>query len=674
MRKKISMTFLVILILCSSLFTLPEHAYGMNTVLRIGYIQTQAPIVFGEEDKPQGIAVDLMERIAEMNDYSLIWVPMKNYHECEVNLASKSIDAVIAVEAVSRLKKYALFSDTILESDVSIFISREKMKTYKDDRENSYVAIIADDLLQDDRLHFTKDITLLTKATHGDALNSFLVDKAPLLIGVADCVSYELRKKGIQEDYVILNNHVDSVNYYIAVRDDNHKIFRKINYSIRQIRTSGEYDKIYTKWIDENAALNQKIANEVLKVVLISCVLIFFVIAISYRIRKMLKDEVERKTTEIRETNEKLQRALTELRNSSELRKKVIEESPNAMIAVNREMSVTLMNQMACTFSGCTEPLVDKPLDAVNFFTEIMKEDIEKADDNWEEMEYFGKEVKINNADGDERIFRVDRSNLYEETGQIRGALFTITDVTDEINMKNQMFMLEKSRDLSQLVAEICHEILNPLTTIKTISQLIEKKEGSESFMKKMKEIVPKEVDRIAVLLRNLMDYTKPHEPDAVFINPEELLSYCKQLTEPIIKHSNITFNTELMTSAGTGFIADENQIKQVLLNLILNSIDSLKEKMRDSNCGSALLVSVHETKTRVKIVVHDEGMGMSKENIAKATTPFFTTKIGGTGLGLPVTCKLVEENGGKISIESVEGQWTKVTIEFDRKGVKENE
>ncbi len=116
--------------------------------------------------------------------------------------------------------------------------------------------------------------------------------------------------------------------------------------------------------------------------------------------------------------------------------------------------------------------------------------------------------------------------------------------------------------------------------------------------------------------------------------------------------------------------LADKNQLKQVLINVLLNGFDSMIEKIKlneNKNEKLNMKIKTWKSEENIYIQITDEGMGMTDEQIKKSTEPFYTTKSGGTGLGLALSKQFVEENNGEMIIESEPQTYTKITLRFRR-------
>ncbi|MEG1777835.1 MAG: ATP-binding protein, partial [Angelakisella sp.] len=182
-------------------------------------------------------------------------------------------------------------------------------------------------------------------------------------------------------------------------------------------------------------------------------------------------------------------------------------------------------------------------------------------------------------------------------------------------------------------------------------------------------EFVPSEVDRINKLVESLINYAKPTKGIIEKVDVKTAINECLYLTNTIVKQGRIRVNID--TAEGLCIEADKNQIKQIFINNIMNSIESMEKKLKlmspDADEYLSLNISANEKDGKIIICIRDEGMGMSAKEISRCTEPFFTTKSTGTGLGMSLSKHFIEENKGDLLSESREQEYTLITIIFRR-------
>ena len=207
--------------------------------------------------------------------------------------------------------------------------------------------------------------------------------------------------------------------------------------------------------------------------------------------------------------------------------------------------------------------------------------------------------------------------------------------------------------------------------TIRTFASMIQEERGDEEFQAAFHEIVPKEVDRINDLVNRFINYAKPSSAQPAVADAAALVRECLYLTDPVARQSPIRFDTRL--EAGLLIRVSEGQLKQVLINMIINGIEAMERRLKQEDSARRLTMAIRAQGQgeRAVISVRDEGVGMTPEELERCRTPYFTTKPEGTGLGLCVSNDLVRLNGGTMTIESEPGAYTLIQIAFAREEVQ---
>jgi C4-dicarboxylate-specific signal transduction histidine kinase len=253
--------------------------------------------------------------------------------------------------------------------------------------------------------------------------------------------------------------------------------------------------------------------------------------------------------------------------------------------------------------------------------------------------ETFPASISFSVAEVDQRLFF---------TGIVR-------DLTETKAMQEKVIQAERLAILGQTVAEINHEIKNPLLMIGGFARQLLKIERNEKESSKLQVIVA-EVERLEKLLAELRNFYRPRELELSVSDLNDLLREVVALAEARQDHDKIDIRLE--TSEEILVEIDREKIKQVLLNLVKNSMEALAEE------GGKITIRSLAEGNRVKVVVTDSGPGIPRDVQEKLFKPFFTTKASGTGLGLCISKRIVEDHpDSSLDISSREGEGTSVTI-----------
>ncbi len=302
----------------------------------------------------------------------------------------------------------------------------------------------------------------------------------------------------------------------------------------------------------------------------------------------------------------------------------------------------------------------------------ILKKDIEAAKESFvralKTQDSFAREYRVKTRAG-EILWIQDRGQItYDKKGDVKYIIGTFFDITDQRKVEKalkkrseQLIQARKLASLGILTAGVAHEINNPLNNISTSIQIVleELEEDNIEFKRDRLLEAEKQVKRAKDIVRALLEFSS-----------EKSLSFSrvqfKNLVEKAINliigqfPSEISINIEVPEDIEVNL--DPKRIRQVLINLILNSMQAMTE-------GGILTIKAWEGKENdVKMfyfLVQDTGHGISKQDFDKIFDPFFTTKdVGrGSGLGLSITHSVIELHGGRIEVESLPEKGSKFTV-----------
>ena len=220
---------------------------------------------------------------------------------------------------------------------------------------------------------------------------------------------------------------------------------------------------------------------------------------------------------------------------------------------------------------------------------------------------------------------------------------------------KLEMARRESLAQLGEMGAMLAHEIRNPLAGIKGYAQLIEKKPPEERNSGFAQRIIA-ETLRLETLVNELLSYAKNDRESMVKLNLTEIVSHAAALLRPEAEQAAI----RIICDCQDNIVIDGNRdrLVQLLLNVVKNSLQAMPD-------GGTVRITAEIDGRQAIVKVNDSGHGISEEEMTRIYEPFFTTRARGTGLGLPLCRKIVEEHGGKITVQSVVGEGTSVSIAF---------
>ncbi|MBI2202032.1 MAG: two-component sensor histidine kinase, partial [Armatimonadetes bacterium] len=225
-----------------------------------------------------------------------------------------------------------------------------------------------------------------------------------------------------------------------------------------------------------------------------------------------------------------------------------------------------------------------------------------------------------------------------------------------------QLLQSAKLATLGELAAFIAHEINNPLTSVLGYASLILSEVDATDPRRADLEVIEKEALRARAIVRDLLGYARQADsfmgPTYINVALEAVLPLVRQRADGQHVQISTRFEPDLPAIMG-----DNNQLKQIFINLLNNAIDAMPD-------GGLIeiqtrTVSPNGAGSQVEIAFQDTGVGIQPEQLPKIFDPFFTTKKAGqgTGLGLPISKRIVERHGGSINVRSTPGQGTRFTI-----------
>jgi len=232
-------------------------------------------------------------------------------------------------------------------------------------------------------------------------------------------------------------------------------------------------------------------------------------------------------------------------------------------------------------------------------------------------------------------------------------SLIIIKDITEQRKTEDQLQVAEKLSVIGQMAAGIAHEIRNPLTAIKGFTQLLSEHPAEEA--EDYAEIILDELARIESIVGDLLVLAKPQASNLSNVDLISLVNGVVNLLNPQATLSDAFIKVK--TDTPNLYIECEpDKIKQVLINLIQNSIEAMAD-------GGEILVAISQDTDLASIQVIDQGAGIPEDRLNKLGEPFYSTKEKGTGLGLMICQKIIKNHGGKINFTSIVDEGTTVTI-----------
>ncbi len=265
----------------------------------------------------------------------------------------------------------------------------------------------------------------------------------------------------------------------------------------------------------------------------------------------------------------------------------------------------------------------------------------------------------------------VSASLLRDEDGERAGTVLLYQDLREIEALEAELERGRHLASLGRLAAGVAHEVRNPLSSIKGFAQFLRSKFSPGSEEERYSDIMIEEVERLDRVVQELLDFAKPVVAE---IRPGDTNAIVEDALSLVSEDADFK-NVRIVTNLSDGLpriLVDSRQVRQALLNVLLNGMEAMtdggtltvKTRIVVPEDG-AIAATAGERPEQVAIDIADTGDGMSEQELAKLFEPFYTTKPTGTGLGLTIVSRLVEQNAGHIHVVSEKGKGTTFSMVF---------
>jgi PAS domain S-box-containing protein len=256
-------------------------------------------------------------------------------------------------------------------------------------------------------------------------------------------------------------------------------------------------------------------------------------------------------------------------------------------------------------------------------------------------------------------------SPIIDENRKVIGFLGAHRDITEQKILEQQIVRSQKMETFGTLAAGIAHEVGNPLTSISSIVQILQRS-TNDDFTKDKLELVKNQINRITKIIRELVDFSRPSPHIVQDVEVNDVIKEAMNIVQYGKKVRSITFTADLEAKLPSVAVVSD-QLVQVFLNILMNAVDACEKQ------PSTISVVSRTKGERVEVVMSDTGEGISEEHVQKIFDPFFTTKEAGkgTGLGLWVSLGIIKSFGGDIRVESERGKGTTFIVTLPTKGTR---
>jgi two-component system sensor histidine kinase PilS (NtrC family) len=358
--------------------------------------------------------------------------------------------------------------------------------------------------------------------------------------------------------------------------------------------------------------------------------------------------------------SEKLQKTSQELdanrQNLAELRalnQNVVESIPSGLITLSPDGIATFINPAGCfILHRDAQEIVGRPIAELGFY----------ADGEWDEFRDTltgGAVIRREKSDvaiGDELRtigFAVTPLNTIE--GAASGYTLIFQDLTDMKTLEAELRLKDRMAAVGELSAGIAHEIRNPLAAIAGSVQVLKKSAALNPQEQRLMSIILKESERLNKSIADFLRFVKPQEKRPAEFDIAASLAETLDLLRNSPEVTTHTIEDAIVPPSYT-IVGDSDQIRQVFWNIARNAVQAMPN-------GGTLRVATAAAADRYNIVFSDNGRGMTDADQRRLFQPFRTNFPSGTGLGMAISYRIVQEHGGRIEVTSHEGAGTSITV-----------
>jgi PAS domain S-box-containing protein len=265
----------------------------------------------------------------------------------------------------------------------------------------------------------------------------------------------------------------------------------------------------------------------------------------------------------------------------------------------------------------------------------------------------------LRTADARHRVVNLSAVPLVGKDDRVIGRLLIVNDLTERVNLEDQLIQAEKLSSIGLLAAGVAHEVNTPLAVIATQTQMLMKQMPLEDSRTRILEKVIKQAFRASEIVNNLLKFSRVSGHEYSDLDLNRLIRETLSLAEPMLRASKISVNAQFASSL-PAVSGNQGKMQQVFMNLIMNARDAMPR-------GGELTIVTECVDSTVHVEFADTGVGIPPEHLSRIFDPFFTTKSTGrgTGLGLAVTYGIIHEHYGKIQVDSQVGRGTCFLLEL---------
>ncbi|MGQ9806834.1 MAG: two-component system sensor histidine kinase NtrB [Chlorobiales bacterium] len=332
----------------------------------------------------------------------------------------------------------------------------------------------------------------------------------------------------------------------------------------------------------------------------------------------------------------------------------LLENSPDAIALIDARRRIVMWNAAASELFGYKQAqLLGKALEKLAVDESLVRSVLKEAE---KKGKVFGAELPMTTQDQQQLPVSMSVSEIESASEKEANFLVVMRDASELRKMRDKVIDAERLSAMAKIAGAVAHEVRNPLNSIMLNLDLLEDElptRASERLTKQL-AIFREEIEKLNAIVTNYLSLSRLTKSDFKVKSIQTIIEnaiqrYCQTAIEQLAKDGkNLVIHKRYATEKPCAVVIDENQFSRVLLNLIQNAVEAAyKEKCIE------IQIVLAEKENHVVIEIHDNGDGIAEETCEKLFTPFFSTKSGGTGLGLYIVREILETHRGEIDLRN---------------------
>ncbi len=366
--------------------------------------------------------------------------------------------------------------------------------------------------------------------------------------------------------------------------------------------------------------------------------------------------DLQQVSMQLENAYKKLEERAIQLINIQDYTQSILRSITSGVLTVGPDGSVATANPAAERMLGMSEfEMVPRPIGSLFQSDGGISLDVAKVLAG--RLPLAMREATLQTSSGREVHVQASTSRMRAVGGTVLGAVVTLEDVSDIKALTAQLIRADRLAAMGELTAGVAHEVRNPLGVIRASVQLLDDAQVDHARIHEAAEVIKQEIDRLDRVIKALLDFGRPSKPTLVRTDINSVLEDVVLFTNRFAKQHGVHIEERFEENLPDVF-GDPDQLKQVFLNLVTNAVQAIGDS------EGLIVIQTRPEGEYVQVTVMDDGPGISSHDLPKVFDPFFTKRAEGTGLGLTIVHRIIDEHEGHIEVESsTAGTVFKVTL-----------